>query len=62
MRLVSLVPSRSGKGTWSTNLGKSPHACSKCGEGVNSGRGVWYRDRIACTKDCGLWSRTEDDW
>jgi hypothetical protein len=54
MGLVSLVPSRSGKGTWSTKVGNSPHACSKCGAGVNSGRGLLYHDRIAYTKDCGL--------
>jgi hypothetical protein len=54
MGLVSLVPFGSDKGTWSTNLRKSPHACSKCGAGVNFGRGVLCRDRIACTKDCGF--------
>jgi hypothetical protein len=55
MGLVSLVPSESEKGTSSTNLGKSPHAFSKCGAGVNSERGVLYRERIACTKDVGLY-------
>jgi hypothetical protein len=54
MGLVSLLPFGSGKGTRSTNLGKSPRACSKYGAGLNSRRGVLYRDRIAYTKDCGL--------